>query len=115
MKTFHYSIIAVVVLVSVILVSVYFVTQYAAPKITPYANIGITGLKQSYLVTDPINFEISVDGYASCTYPIVSVVRYDGKLAWQTSSPPWSSCPADLGPYHVTHDIKNLGGPILSL
>lgn len=111
MKTLQITIIAAVALVSVILLSAFFVTQYAASKITPYANISITGLKPFYLVTEPINFEISVDGYASCTYPLVSVIRYDGKIAWQTSNPPWSSCPADPGPYNVTSDINNLGGP----
>ncbi|MDE1832519.1 MAG: hypothetical protein KGI02_09155 [Thaumarchaeota archaeon] len=74
-----------------------------------YADISITGLHQHYVVGEPIDFQIHIQGYGPCDFPSVSII-HGNNTVWKGKSGA-VSCPYPIQRLSERYDLESLGGP----
>lgn len=88
MKTLHYSIITVIVVIPATLFGV-FIEKVGENQQQPYTGIAINGVKDNYTVTEPVVFSIAIEGYGTgCGDTKVIITKENDS---QFKSPQWSS------------------------
>ncbi|MDE2589139.1 MAG: hypothetical protein KGL95_05695, partial [Patescibacteria group bacterium] len=76
-------------------------------------HVAISGLAPSYLVGEPIDFEINIKGFGHCDIPSV-LVTHQGYIDWQSkTSWPSDTTPCETGMHDIDkkYDIGYIGGP----
>lgn len=73
------------------------------------ANISITGLHLQYMVGEPIDFGIHIQGYGPCDFPSV-LVMYGTSLVWKSNSGS-VSCPFPMVKLSEIWNLDSIGGP----
>ena len=84
------------------------------PKI--HDELSITGLNDTYVLEQPIDFQIRVSGFDyfdAGETPDINITRVDGKVVWQEPPQLVLCCPSDLTDYNGTFNLVSLGGPVI--
>lgn len=72
-------------------------------------NVSIKDMASSYLVGEPIDFGIEINGYGHCDFPSVLLI-HDGIIVWQSKTS-LVSCAFTSSQIHDKYTMRDLGGP----